>query len=198
MTRIGMMGGTFNPPHNGHLHAARQAAKAMQFDRFLLIPDNVPPHKQMPHGSANKEQRLQMTQLMAQEIPAAEVCDMELRRGGRSYTVDTLREIKAAHPDSELYFVIGTDMLLTLDKWREPEQICKLAHLVTVARDNEDHAALQNKAQWLKDTWGADVTIIDCPALTVSSTDVRADRELCRQMVPAAVFDYIEKQGLYF
>lgn len=192
------MGGTFNPPHNGHLHAAQQAAAAMKFDRFLLIPDNVPPHKVMPRGSADSEQRLEMTRLMAQEIPAAEVCDMELRRGGRSYTVDTLREIKAKNPGSELFFIIGTDMLLTLDQWREPENICALAGLVTIARDEEDHTALQEKAAWLKEKWNAHVTIVDCPSLTVSSTDVRADRELCRQMVPEAVFAYIEQQGLYF
>ena len=80
MSRVGIMGGTFNPPHNGHVHAARQAMAAMQFDRLLLIPDNVPPHKTMPHGSADGEQRLEMTRLMAREIPGAEACDMELRR----------------------------------------------------------------------------------------------------------------------
>lgn len=198
MSRIGIMGGTFNPPHNGHIHAARQAAAAMQFDRLLLMPDNVPPHKTMPHGSADSEQRLEMTRLMAQCIPSAEVCDMELRRGGRSYTVDTLRVLKKEIPDAELFFIIGTDMLLTLDKWREPENICRLATLVTVAREEDDHAALAAKAAWLKDKWQARVEIVDCPALPVSSTDVRADRELCRQMVPPAVFAYIEQQGLYF
>ena len=91
MSRIGIMGGTFNPPHNGHVHAAQQAAQMLQFDRLLLIPDNVPPHKMLPHGSANSEQRLEMTRRMAAEIPGAEVCDMELKRGGRSYTADTLR-----------------------------------------------------------------------------------------------------------
>ena len=196
--RIGMMGGTFNPPHNGHLHAAQQAVAAMHFDRFLLIPDNMPPHKIMPHGSANSEQRLEMTRLMAQDIPTAEVCDMELRRGGTSYTVDTLREIKAQNPDSELFFVIGTDMLLSLDRWREPENICALAGLVVIAREQEDHAALQQKAAWLKEKWNADIMIVDCPALTVSSTDVRANRDLCRNMVPDAVFAYIEQQKLYF
>ena len=115
MSRVGIMGGTFNPPHNGHVHAARQAMAAMQFDRLLLIPDNVPPHKTMPHGSADGEQRLEMTRLMAREIPGAEACDMELRRGGRSYTADTLRALQRALPEAELFLIIGTDMLLTLD-----------------------------------------------------------------------------------
>ena len=198
MSRVGIMGGTFNPPHNGHVHAARQAMAAMQFDRLLLIPDNVPPHKTMPHGSADGEQRLEMTRLMAREIPGAEACDMELRRGGRSYTADTLRALQRALPEAELFLIIGTDMLLTLDKWREPETLCALAGLVTVARDDDDHAALEQKAAWLKEKWNARVWIVDCPALPVSSTDVRADRALCRAMVPPAIYQYIEQQGLYF
>lgn len=198
MSRIGIMGGTFNPPHNGHVHAAREASAVMHFDRLLLMPDNVPPHKAMPSGSADSAQRLEMTRLMAREIPHAEACDLELRRGGRSYTVDTLRALRQELPDAELFLIIGTDMLLTLDQWREPEQLCRLAGLVTVARGEDDRAQLEAKADWLRQTWQARVSIVDCPALPVSSTDIRADRALCRRMVPPAVYDYIEQQGLYF
>ena len=164
------MGGTFNPPHNGHLHAAQQAVKALQFDRLLLIPDNIPPHKTMPEHSATSMQRLEMTRCMAEEIPHAQVTDMELTRGGRSYTVDTLRRLKETYPDSILYFIMGTDMLLSFDRWREPENICRLAHLVVIAR----------------------------PALPVSSTEIRADRARCREMVPEKVFAYITAHQLYF
>ncbi|MDD6611424.1 MAG: nicotinate-nucleotide adenylyltransferase [Clostridiales bacterium] len=196
--RIGIMGGTFNPPHNGHVHAARQAAQALQFDRLLLIPDNVPPHKTLPKGSASGEQRLEMTRRMAKLIPGAEASDMELQRGGRSYTAETLRRLTAEHPGSELYFIMGTDMLLTLDQWREPEVICALATLAVIARDEADRTAIARKAVWLKDKWQARVAIVDCPALPVSSTEVRADRQRCREMVPAEIFAYIERQNLYF
>lgn len=192
------MGGTFNPPHNGHVHAARQAAQALQFDRLLLIPDNVPPHKTLPKGSASGEQRLEMTRRMAKLIPGAEASDMELQRGGRSYTAETLRRLTAEHPGSELYFIMGTDMLLTLDQWREPEVICALATLAVIARDEADRTAIARKAVWLKDKWQARVAIVDCPALPVSSTEVRADRQRCREMVPAEIFAYIERQNLYF
>lgn len=192
------MGGTFNPPHNGHVYAARQAMAAMRFDRLLFIPDNVPPHKTMPRGSADSGQRLAMTRLMARGVPGAEVCDMELRRGGRSYTVDTLRQLRRDIPDGELFLIVGTDMLLTLDQWREPEALCRLAGLVAVARDDDDHAALAARGGWLRAMWRARVDIVDCPALPLSSTDVRADRALCRRMVPPAVFAYIQQQGLYF
>ena len=188
MMRIGIMGGTFNPPHNGHLHAAQQAVKALQFDRLLLIPDNIPPHKTMPEHSATSMQRLEMTRCMAEEIPHAQVTDMELTRGGRSYTVDTLRRLKETYPDSILYFIMGTDMLLSFDRWREPENICRLAHLVVIARDECDRRAIARKASWLKQTWQAQVEIVDCPALPVSSTEIRADRARCREMVPEKVF----------
>lgn len=198
MMRIGIMGGTFNPPHNGHLHAAQQAVKALRFDRLLLIPDNIPPHKTMPEHSATSMQRLEMTRCMAEEIPHAQVTDMELTRGGRSYTVDTLRRLKETYPDSILYFIMGTDMLLSFDHWREPENICRLAHLVVIARDECDRRAIARKASWLKQTWQAQVEIVDCPALPVSSTEIRADRARCREMVPEKVFAYITAHQLYF
>lgn len=198
MSRVGIMGGTFNPPHNGHVHAAQQAMAAMRFDRLLLMPDNEPPHKIMPRGSADAAQRLEMTRLMAREIPGAEACDLELRRSGRSYTADTLRALERALPGAELFLILGTDMLLTLDRWREPETLCARAGLVAVARDAADRAALEEKAAWLKEKWDARVFLVDCPALPLSSTDVRASRALCRAMVPPAIFDYIEQQGLYF
>lgn len=198
MSRIGIMGGTFNPPHNGHIHAARQAVKTMGLDRLLLIPDNIPPHKTMPHGSADSGQRLAMTQLMAGEIPGAEVSDIELTRGGRSYTVDTVHELRARIPDGDFYLIVGTDMLVTLDEWRRPEELCRLVTFVVVAREEDDHEAIEAAAAWLREKWQASIVIVDCPALPVSSTDVRASRALCRQMVPPAIYAYIEQQGLYF
>lgn len=192
------MGGTFNPPHNGHVHAAQQAVEALHFDRLLLIPDNIPPHKVMPKGSASSEQRMEMTRRMAKLIPGAEASDLELKRGGRSFTADTLRRLTVENPGSKLYFIMGTDMLLTLDKWREPETICALAALAVIARDEKDRAAIAQKAAWLHETWQAQIEMIDCPALPVSSTQVREDRSVCRNMVPPEIFAYIEQQGLYF
>lgn len=192
------MGGTFNPPHNGHVHAARQAAQALEFDCLLLIPDNLPPHKTLPKGSATGEQRLEMTRRMAKLIPGAEASDMELQRGGRSYTAETLRRLTADNPGSTLYFIMGTDMLLSFDRWREPENICRLAHLVVIARDECDRRAIARKASWIKQTWQAQVEIVDCPALPVSSTEIRADRARCREMVPEKVFAYITAHQLYF
>lgn len=198
MNRLGIMGGTFNPPHNGHIHAAQQTVQELKLDKLLLIPDNLPPHKILPKGSADSMQRLEMARRMAQEIPGAQASDIELKRGGRSYTVDTLTELQKQYPDTRLVLIIGTDMLLTLDQWREPERLCRLAELAVVAREEADRAAIAQKAAWLSETWNACVHIVDCPALTVSSTEIRADRALCKKMVPDSIFTYIEEQGLYF
>ncbi len=198
MSRIGILGGTFNPPHNGHIHAARQAVETLRLDEMLLMPDNIPPHKTMPTGSATGAQRLEMARLAAEEIPRARAIDIELRRGGRSYTVDTMRRLRQALPDDTLYLLMGTDMLLTLEQWREPQALCQLVRLAVVARDARDREAIARKALLLRETWRAEIDVIDCPALPVSSTNLRADRALCRRMTPDSVFAYIQREKLYF
>lgn len=197
MKHIGIMGGTFNPPHNGHVHAARQAMETLHLDQLVLIPDNIPPHKVMPQGSADGRQRLAMTRLMADCIAGAEASDIELTRGGHSYTVDTMRALRARMPDGKFYLIVGTDMLVTLHMWRQPEELCRMVTVVVVAREVDDRAEIAAAAQRLQEWYGASVVIVDCPALPVSSTDIRANRALCEKMVPPAVYAYIEQQGLY-
>ena len=122
--RIGIYGGTFNPIHMGHITAARAAMEQLQLDKLLLIPANVPPHKQLPPGSADPSQRLEMTQLACAELgSAASVSDVELRRTGKSYTSDTLRALRREYPDDELWLLMGSDMFLSLHTWHEPEVI---------------------------------------------------------------------------
>ena len=111
--RIGVYGGTFNPIHRGHLTAARAAADALGLEKVLLIPDNLPPHKALPAGSATGEDRLEMCRLTAGEVPGMEVLDLELRRSGPSYTSDTLAELHAQYPDDELWLLVGSDMCLS-------------------------------------------------------------------------------------
>ena len=133
MERIGIYGGTYSPPHIGHIRAAEYAIEACKLDRLLLIPTGVSPHKAMAQG-ATAGDRLEMLRLSARGIEKAEVSDIEVRREGSSYTVDTLRQLKAEHPDSELVLLMGTDMFLSFLNWREPEQILKLATLAVFFR----------------------------------------------------------------
>ena len=118
--RIGIFGGTFNPPHNGHVTMARAAVAQLGLDRLLLVPDNVPPHKPLP-DRVTAQQRYDMAALMAAPIGrVAEASDIELRRTGKSYTSDTLRALHEQYPDAELWLLMGSDMFLSLHTWHEP------------------------------------------------------------------------------
>lgn len=200
--RIGIYGGSFNPPHRGHVLAAQQCRELLRLDRLILIPDALPPHKELPEGSPDASTRLRMVELAAEEIPGAQVSDMALRRTGKSYTVDTLRQLRQEHPQDDLFFLMGTDMFLSFDHWRLPEEIAKLAHVVCMLRtapSQELLAALEaKKAQYEKD-FGASVVFAENDALDVSSTQVR--RMLffgCGDLyLPKSVAEEIKKTGLY-
>ena len=137
MERIGIYGGTFNPPHVGHIRAAEQALHALKLDRLLLIPDRIAPHKTLPEGSPTPEQRLQMLRLSVED-QHLEVSDLELRRSGVSYTWLTVEELRSAYPDARLYLLMGTDMFLSFLSWREPERILKNTTLAVLCRGDWD------------------------------------------------------------
>ena len=118
MERIGIYGGTFNPPHIGHLQAVTQAARALDLTRVLLIPDRIAPHKTMPPNSATGEQRLQMLRIAAAGNPRLEVSDLELQREGVSYTWETVRQLKSQHPEAQLVLLMGSDMFLSFSSWK--------------------------------------------------------------------------------
>lgn len=195
--RVGILGGTFNPPHNGHLLAAQHVRDALALDRVLFIPTNLPPHKKLPPGSATTAQRCEMVRLMLEGRDWAELSTIEIDRGGASYTVDTLRALHEQAPQDELFLIMGTDMLLMLDYgWRAPEEICALCTLAVVAREEDDRARLAEKAAALREQFRADIRLIECPVLTVSSTELRAGGAL-RELTPPAVYEYIQREKLY-
>lgn len=195
--RIGILGGTFNPPHNGHYLAAKHVHDALGLDRVFFIPTNLPPHKKLPAGSAATQQRCEMVRLMIQDLSWAELNTMEIDRGGASYTVDTLRQLKKEYPEDELFLIMGTDMLLMLDDgWRAPDEICRLCTLAVVARAEEDRQQLEEKAEQLRALFHADIRLVDCPVLTISSTELRTGNALYT-MLPPAVYEYIEEEKLY-
>ncbi len=194
--RTGILGGTFNPPHLGHLHAAQLAHDALKLDRVLFIPTNIPPHKTLPQNTASPEARCEMVRLLTADTPWAQLDTIEIDRGGASYTVDTLRALHERGED-DLHLIIGTDMLLSFDKiWRAPDEIARLAALSVCARENEDWDALERKAELLRETLGATVELVRGDSLTISSTELRRGGDLHRFTAPG-VADYIEQQHLY-
>ena len=195
--RIGLLGGTFNPPHLGHLLCAQEAHAQQALDRVWLLPVASPPHKEAA-GDPGPEARLELCRLAVRNDDRLEVSDLEVRRGGSSYTADTLRELHARAPEDELTFIVGGDMALSLPTWREPEAVLELA---TVAVAERSGAARQDIMDRLASIGATDrVRFFDMPRLDVSSSEVRvrvASGRPIRYLVPDAVAAHIEQKGIY-
>lgn len=197
--RIGIYGGTFAPVHNGHVKAAQEFFRQMELDLLYIIPAAVPPHKQID-ASDDPHHRLKMCELAFEGMERVFVSDMEIARGGRSYTVDTLRAL--AGEDRRLFLLMGTDMMLTLDKWRESEEIFRLCYPVYMRRENdpiiEGQIVAKNKEYLAR--FGKIVRRVPMDFVDISSTEIR-DRvkngNPIDGVVPPAVVRYIEEHQLY-
>lgn len=196
--KIGIYGGTFDPPHLGHMSSAGAAMEILGLDRLLFLPAKLPPHKALSPSSATAEDRLAMTALMADGLGSrAEVCALEHRREGKSYTADTLRELKALYPEDELWLLMGSDMFLTLQCWHKPETICALAGIAAFARTEADMGEMfRVQSEYLERTFHARVCTIQLPAIhAVSSTQIRNGKGWKGLYPP--VYGYILLHGLY-
>lgn len=203
--KIGIYGGTFNPPHLGHITAARAVFELLKLDKLFLIPAKLPPHKMLPLGSATPQQRCEMTRLAGEQIglgDKVEVLDLELRREGKSYTSDTLAQLREKYPDDELWLLMGTDMFLTLQTWHDAETILSLAGIAAFGRTEEDTEELFSvQRDYLYRTYpGARIFTLTIPGVVdVSSTELRerlAQGGGEHELAPA-VYGYILRQGLY-
>ena len=195
--RIGILGGTFNPPHLGHLFCAQEAHIQLELDEVLLIPTHTPPHKRL-RDDPGPGHRLELCRLAVGGDERFEVSDLEVRRDGPSYTVDTLEELHASVQDSELYLILGGDIATGLSQWREPERVLSLSTLAVVDREGTPRAAIEAALDHLPG--GERVHFFTMPQIAISSTLVRRRlqaRQPIRYLVPDAVIDYIERHGLY-
>lgn len=199
MLRVGIYGGAFAPIHIGHVAAAKAFMEQMWLDVLFVIPTGNSPHKEMSGGASDAD-RLEMCRRAFAGVEGVIVSDLEMRRQGKSYTVDTLRELAA--PDSRLFLLCGTDMILTLDKWRDPDEIFKLAYPVYIRREADEalDAELIAKVTEYRNRYGKNVVRINAPAIEVSSSQVResiAKGVDISHLVPRAVAEYIAEKGLY-
>lgn len=203
--KIGIYGGTFNPPHLGHVTAARAVFELLKLDRLLMIPDRLPPHKDLPEDSASARDRLEMTRLAGEQTglgDRVQVLDLELKREGKSYTADTLEEIRRMYPADELWLLMGTDMFLTLQAWHDPQRILSLAGIAAFGRTEEDTEELFSvQREYLYRTYpGARIFTLTIPGVVdVSSTQLREQLAQGRggAALPPAVYGYILRHGLY-
>ena len=197
--RILIYGGSFNPPHLGHVDALRSAADALRPDRCVVIPAGIPPHKELSEGSPTGAERLAMCRLAFADIPNVEFSDMELLREGKSYTVDTLREISAAEPHAELYFLVGTDMLECIETWYEFREVLALCTPLALARNDGEQEQLEQIAQRLRKEYDAKVLLIRKKPLPMASTDLRETLPLRqgRDGLSEAVYSEIIRRRYY-
>jgi len=189
MQRLGVFGGAFNPPHKGHVRLARDFADRLSLAKVLVIPSFIPPHKS-PAGLASGEDRLEMCRLAFCGDERFTVSSMEIDRGGKSYTYDTLVEIKKQNPDAEIFLIIGSDMFLTFDTWYRYREILQICTLCTAAREN--NLSLRNDP--------IDAIISDLPALELCSTELRDLRKNGGDIgvfTGEKVAKYISDRGLY-
>ena len=203
--KIGIYGGTFNPPHLGHVTAARAVFELLKLDRLLLVPDRLPPHKALPENSPSAQDRLEMTRLAGEQTglgDRVQVLDLELKREGKSYTADTLEEIRRMYPADELWLLMGTDMFLTLQAWHDPQRILSLAGIAAFGRTEEDTEELFSvQRDYLYRTFpGARIFTLTIPGVVdVSSTELRDELRTGKggAALPPAVYGYILRKGLY-
>lgn len=195
--KIGILGGSFNPPHNGHLYLGQQFHDILGLDRVLVIPAGTPPHKANAALAADAD-RLKMCEMLFC-APYFTVSDMELTRSGKSYTVDTVSQLRALYPDDELYLLVGADMLLYFDKWYRWRDILAQCTLCAFARDSL-HAARELRDYVDIVLCDERVVILSVPPLPVSSTRIRRNIETGESLdglLPEDLICYIQKKGLY-
>lgn len=199
MERIGIFGGTFNPPHIGHIHGVKQAMEALNLQKVLLVPDYIAPHKEMAPGTPTPEERFEMLKIAAAGDPRLEVCDIEFKRGGVSYTADTVTALKARYPDSQLVLLMGTDMFSCFHQWRNWKSIAENVVLGVMCRGGKGEEAAIQAARKELDARGVRVELARNDAVTISSTQMR--RLLAFRcgddFLLAGVADYIRERGLY-
>lgn len=171
--RIAVYGGSFNPPHPAHVRAARLAYAALAPDKLLVIPAADPPHKALAAGSPTPEERFELTKLAFRDFPEAETSDVELRRGGESYTSDTVEELAREYPGAELWLVIGTDMLTSFERWHEFRSILAGAALAVLPRNEGELPEIERCAARFGALYGARVRMIDAAPLPMSSSEMR-------------------------
>lgn len=196
----GIMGGTFDPPHFGHLISAEVAAEQLNLSKVLFIPNGSSIDYKIRKNAASAMQRLEMTTLAVSGNPMFDVSDIEVVSDKTTYTFDTLEKLKQIYQNTKFYFIVGADSLDYMERWKNPNRIFELASIAVVGRKEFSSTQLNEKANFLKKAFGADITFVEMPNMELSSTNIK-ERIQCgqsvRYMLPDSVIEYINKNRLY-
>ena len=199
MLRVGIYGGAFAPIHKGHVEAAKAFMSQMWLDVLFVIPTGISPHKEMDRTASDAD-RMEMCRRAFEGVEGVIVSDVEIRRGDTSYSIETLRSF--AEPQSRLFMLCGTDMMLTLGEWHDVDEIFKLCYPVYIRRENDrelDEKIIETNTKYFE-TFGKYVIKLDAPVIDISSSalrDMMRRGEDVSEFIPARVLEYIDEKGLY-
>lgn len=197
--RVGIMGGTFDPIHLGHLILAERAYDKFDLDKVLIMPTGKPPHKSEQQNTPAK-QRAKMAMLAIDDNKHFEISLMEVEREGYTYTYQTIEELKKKNKHTDYYFIMGADSLFSLEKWREPERVCHKCYIVVATRYNLSSLEIKKQIQYLEKEYDAKIETLDTPNIDISSKIIRTmvnQKKSIRYYVPKDVETFIYKNGLY-
>ena len=199
MERIGIFGGSFNPPHIGHIRSAQAAVGALQLDKLLMIPVHQPPHKTPQADMPTGQQRLEMLRIACKNDPVLQPCDLEIVRGGISYTYETVSQVRALYPDAELFLLMGSDMFLAFPNWKYPDAILAEATLAVFCRGEKGEKAKLQAQKAALEQAGHRVHLVENDVVDISSTQTRRllAFQCAEEFLPDGVGDYIRSEGLY-
>lgn len=197
--KIGIMGGTFDPIHYGHLILAQTALETFALDEIMFVPSGTPWLKDSTKV-LSKNKRVHMTGIAIEDNSDFALSTIEIDREGNSYSYETVEELKKQQPDTEFYFILGADSLLEIEKWKHPDRLMAECILLVAVRDDCDEEGLQKQISYLKTKYNADVRILPAKRIDISSSDIRgriADGKSVRYMLPDSVINFIAKNRLY-
>lgn len=197
--KTGIMGGTFNPIHIGHLLLAENARDVFGLDEILFVPSGLS-YMKSEIEIVDKKMRLEMTRLAIEDNPFFKLSMLEVEREGNSYSYETLEALRELDPETELYFIVGADSLFSMETWKRPEIIFQSCTILVAARDEKDNNELKEQIAYLDKKYKAKIGVVAMKEISISSTDIR-DRiqkgKSIRYMVPDSVIAYIERHRLY-
>ncbi len=197
--KIALFGGSFNPPHLGHVEAARSVVSCIHPDRLLIMPTCISPHKVMAEDTPAPSVRKHLCELAFAEIEQAEVSDLEMIREGRSYTADTLAQLKEMYPEDTIVLIMGTDMILSLETWYRPETVMELADIAVLLRGVDEDEQVRSHIAYLCETYGARITLLEAGVYPAASTDVRNTLKQGggTELLAEPVYEHIIRNRLY-
>lgn len=199
MKKIGIMGGTFNPIHIGHLLLAEHAYEQIGLDQVLFMPSKNPPHKRK-HDLVSDVHRMNMVQLAIQDNPNFMLSKLELEREGLTFTADTLSVMMKENNDTNYYFIVGADSFFMMQNWKDPQIIFDLSTIVVAGRDHVEEERLEKQSEYLRKNFGASILLLRMPTIQISSLNIReriVEKQTLRYYVPKDVISYIKQHQLY-